>query len=192
MSYDLSFDRKTATLLAICTAGVVLLLVAAGFLWGTHYRRPAPSIGAVVPEKASLTPIAQKSQSTATAVPALVETTAAVPSGSQPDNDSPVQPAPSAIPSAGTESVSAKAPGISGYSLQFGAFREEANAVVAAKQLQEKKVKADVVPRDDAAGTTWYTVRLGDYPTLSAASAAAVPLRASTHQSIFVRPANRP
>lgn len=192
MSYDLSFDRKTAALLAICTAGVVVLLVAAGFLLGTHYRRTNLSSNAVVPAKASLTPVTQKSQPAATAATALVETTASVPSESQPDNDSSAQPAPPAIALAGTESASDKAPAITGYSLQFGAFREEANAVAAAKQLQEKKVKAEVVPRDDAAGTIWYTVRLGDYPTLSSASAAAVPLRASTHQSIFVRPANRP
>jgi septal ring-binding cell division protein DamX len=192
MSYDLSFDRKTATLLAICTAGVMVLLVAAGFLLGTHYRGTNLPSGAVVPAKASLTPVTQKSQPTATTAPALVETAASVPSGSLPAKDSPAQPIPPALPSAGTESVSDKALGITGYSLQFGAFREEANAVAATKQLLEKKVMAEVVPKDDAAGTVWYTVRLGNYPTLSAASAAAVPLRVSTHQSIFVRPANRP
>jgi cell division protein FtsN len=185
MSYDLSFDRKTATLLAVCTAGVVVLLVVAGFLWGTHSRHTDPSTGAVVPAKASLTPATQKSQPAATAAAhALVETTASVPSESQP--------APPAARLADTESASDEAPAITGYSLQFGAFREEANAVAAAKQLQEEQVKVEVVPRDDAAGTIWYTVRLGDYPTLSSASAAAVPLRASTHQSIFVRPGNRP
>ncbi len=192
MSYDLSFDRKTATVLAICTAGVVVLLVAAGFLWGTQYRRPSPSTSGVVPEKALLTPVAQKGQPAATAAPALVATTVPAPSGSQPDDGSPLQPDPPAIPLASAEGVSDKVPVITGYSLQFGAFREEANAVTAAKQLQEKKVKAEVVPRDDAAGTLWYTVRLGNYPTLSAASTAAVPLRVSTHQSIFVRPANKP
>lgn len=193
MSYDLSFDRKTATLLAICTVGVVSLLVAAGFLLGTQYRRSARSTS-VVPTKTPLAPAAQKSEPSAAAAPALVETSAPAPTSSrpQPDNDSTVSPNPPAVPLVAANSASAKVPAVAGYSLQFGAFREEANAVAAVKQLQDKKVKAEVVPRDDAAGSTWYTVRFGNYPTLSAASAAAVPLRVSTRQSIFVRPANKP
>jgi cell division septation protein DedD len=187
MSYDLSFDRKTATLLAICTAGVMILLVATGFLWGTHFRQSTPSPVAVAPTKASHPPATQTPAPAPVPVPA--EAAASVSPGPPPGNDSPAQP----NPSTGAESSSDKAQAaIAGYSLQFGAFREEANAVAAAKQLQEKKVKAEVIPRDDAAGTVWYTVRRGNYPDLSSASAAAVPLRASTHQPIFVRPANRP
>ena len=192
MSYDLSFDRKTATLLAICTAGIVSLLVAAGFLLGSQYRRSARPSN-VVPEKASLALAAPKSQPAAAAVPALVEASASAstPSASQPDSGSNAQSNPPAVAPDVASSASGKVAAIAGYSLQFGAFREEANAMAAAKKLQEKKIKADVVPLDDAAGSTWYTVRFGDYPTLSDASAAAVPLRASTRQSIFVRPANK-
>src|SRR6185437_7419969 len=99
---------------------------------------------------------------------------------------------PRGAPLAAPESLNAKAPAAAGYSLQFGAFHEETNADAMIKQLKEKSVKAAVVPRQDAAGDTWYTVRTGDYPTLAAASAAAVPLRVSTQQSVFVRPAGRP
>jgi septal ring-binding cell division protein DamX len=110
----------------------------------------------------------------------------------KPDNAASVPVDPPVASSAAPESLNTKAPAIAGYSLQFGAFREETNADAMIKQLKEKNVKAAVVPREDAAGDIWYTVRSGDYSTLAAASAAAVPLRITTQQSVFVRPAGRP
>jgi septal ring-binding cell division protein DamX len=81
-------------------------------------------------------------------------------------------------------------PPVKGYILQFGAFREELNAESMIKQLKEKNVSADIFPRKDSGGTTWYTVRFGNYPTLSAASSAAVSLRAAAQQSILIRPSD--
>jgi cell division protein FtsN len=79
---------------------------------------------------------------------------------------------------------------VKGYILQFGAFREEANAETVIKQLKEKSLNAGIIPRKDSAGNTWYTVRFGNYPTLSAASSAAISLRAATQQSILIRPSD--
>jgi septal ring-binding cell division protein DamX len=110
----------------------------------------------------------------------------------KPDNAASAPVNPPITPPAAPESLNVKAPAVAGYSLQFGAFHQEANADAMTKQLKEKNVKAAVVPREDAAGDTWYTVRSGDYSTLAAASAAAVPLRITTQQSVFVRPAGRP
>lgn len=187
MSYDLSFERKTAILLAICTSIAAFLLVAAGFLLGMQYRRPVHP--GPIPTKIPADSAAPAPRpSVAAASP--VATSASL--AANPDSVASVPVGPPVAPSAAPESLNAKAPAVAGYSLQFGAFREETNADAMIKQLKEKNVKAAVVPRQDAAGDTWYTVRTGDYPTLAAASAAAVPLRVSTQQSVFVRPAGRP
>jgi len=188
MSYDLSFDRKTAILLATCTSAAVLLLVAAGFLLGMQYRR-ATHPTSPVPAKTPASPAATEPPPTVAAASLVGASTSSV---AKPDNAPSVPADPPVAPSVAPASLNAKAPAVVGYSLQFGAFREEANADAMIKQLKEKDVKAAVVPREDAAGDTWYTVRFGDYPTLAAASAAAVPLRISTRQSVFVRPAGRP
>ncbi|MEO8735817.1 MAG: SPOR domain-containing protein [Edaphobacter sp.] len=198
MSYDLSFDRKTATLLALCTAATVFLLVTAGFLLGAQYRHSSHSTGAAPaapatrPSTAVAAPIVAAPIVAAPIVAAPIPSAPSAPSASKPDSAASVQVDAPAAPSADPESLSAKAPAAAGYSLQFGAFHDEANAEAMIKQLKEKNVKAAVVPREDAAGATWYTVRFGDYPTLAAASTAAAPLRLSTQQSVFVRPSSRP
>lgn len=190
MSYDLSFDRKAAILLAACTVATIILLVVAGFLLGAQYRHvPHPS--GEVKAKAAPSPATPKTPlPAATAAPPVA---APPPStAATPNNASNPQAEPLTTPSDTPKSLPPETPTTAGYSLQFGAFREESNANIMIKQLKEKSVKAMIAPRTDAAGNTWYTVRFGNYPTLSAASAAAVPLRISTQHSILVRPADRP
>jgi cell division septation protein DedD len=186
MNYDLSFDRKTAALLAICTAAAAVLLVVAGFLLGVQHQRAAitSSVGS------AKTPAAEKQQPSVPTTPTLVATPTPSPvePPEVPGDSSNVQSDPISMPA--SKSRSAEIPPVKGYILQFGAFREKANAESIIKQLKEQKVNADIFPRKDSAGTTWYTVRFGNYPTLSAASSAAASLRAATQQSILIRPSD--
>jgi septal ring-binding cell division protein DamX len=189
MNYDLSFDRKTAALLAICTTAAAILLVVAGFLLGVQHQRPTTPASAVS-AKMPHDPVVEKLQPSEPTAPALVAKSTPLPTEplEAPGNLSNAQPDPIAIPV--SKSKGAEIPSVKGYILQFGAFREEANAETIIKQLKEKKVNADIFPRKDSAGTTWYTVRFGNYPTLLAASSAAASLRVATQQSILIRPSN--
>jgi septal ring-binding cell division protein DamX len=189
MNYDLSFDRKTAILLATCTAAAAVLLVVAGFLLGVQHQRAAITTS-VVSAKTPHAAAAEKLQPSVPTTPTPVATSTPSPiePPEVPGSSSNVQPDPISIPA--SKSRSAEIPPVKGYILQFGAFREEANAEAIIKQLKEKNVSADIFPRKDSAGATWYTVRFGNYPTLSAASSAAASLRAATQQSILIRPSN--
>jgi cell division protein FtsN len=191
MKYDLSFERKTAALLAICTAVAAILLVVAGFLLGVQHQR-ATNITSVVSEKMPHTPSAEKRQpSTPTALTLPVTPLPATkPPLASSSDSSRTQPEPLPILISTSQSKNTKMPRVKGYTLQFGAFREEANAETAIKQLKEKSVNADVFPKKDSAGSTWYSVRFGNYPTLSAASSAAASLRTVTKQSILIRPSD--
>lgn len=190
MNYDLSFDRKTAILLAICTAAAAVLLVVAGFLLGVQHQRAAITTS-VVSAKTPHAAAAEKLQPSVPTAPTPVATSTPSPiePPEVPGGSSNVQSDPISIPA--SKSRSAEMSPIKGYILQFGAFREEANAEAIIKQLKEKNVNADIFPRKDSAGTTWYTVRFGNYPTLSAASSAAESLRVTTQQSILIRPSNK-
>jgi septal ring-binding cell division protein DamX len=189
MNYDLSFDRKTAILLAICTAAAAVLLVVTGFLLGVQHQRAAitNSIGSAKTPHAATGEKLQPSAPTAP-TPVATPTPSPIELPEVLGRSSNVQPDPISIPA--SKSRSAEISPVKGYILQFGAFREEANAEAIIKQLKEKNVSADIFPRKDSAGTTWYTVRFGNYPTLSAASSAAASLRATTQQSILIRPSN--
>jgi cell division protein FtsN len=191
MNYDLSFDRKTAALLAICTAAAVILLVVAGFLLGVQHQRttvPTSGLSAKMPH----TPTVEKLQPpapTPSTLPAPSSLATMKPSASLGGSSSTL-PDPLAIPISTSKSSNTEMPRVKGYILQFGAFRKKDNAETIMKQLKDTKVNAEISPRKDAAGTTWYTVRFGNYPTLSAASSAAASLRATTQQSILIRPSD--
>jgi cell division protein FtsN len=191
MKYDLSFDRKTAALLAICTAVAVILLIVAGFLLGVQYQR-ATNTTSVVSAKMAHAPTAEKLQPP-TPTPSTLPATpppATTPPPASSSASSSTQPDPLPISISTSQSKNTEMPRVKGYILQFGAFREEANAESVIKQLKEKSVNADIFPRKDSAGSTWYTVRIGNYPTLSAASSAAASLRTATQQSILIRPSD--
>jgi cell division protein FtsN len=184
MKYDLSFDRKTASLLAICTAAAAILLIVAGFLLGVQHQR-ATNPTSVESAKMAHAPTTEKLQP-----PMPTPPPATMPPPASPSDSSSTQHDPLPISISTSQSKNTEMPRVKGYILQFGAFREEANAESVIKQLKEKSVNADIFPRKDSAGTTWYTVRVGNYPTLSAASSAAVSLRTVTQQSILIRPSD--
>jgi cell division protein FtsN len=191
MNYDLSFDRKTAILLAICTAAAAVLLVVSGFLLGVQHQG-AINITSAVLAKMPYAPTAEKLQPptpTASTLPATAPPATTPPLALSSDFSS-TQPEPLPISISTSQSKNTEMRPVKGYNLQFGAFREEANAETVIKQLKEKSVNADIISRKDSAGNTWYTVRFGNYPTLSAASSAAVSLRAATQQSILIRPSD--
>jgi DedD protein len=176
MSYDLSFDKRSATLLAACGAAIALLLVAAGVLIGIRHNpapiESAPSIPAAVP-----TPAAARDQ--------------AQTSGAAPKPSAPVAPSPFVTPAIPPASASDARPAASpDFTLQLGAFKEQANAQGKVKDLKEKGVTANVVSVQDIAGVTWYAVRSGSYANVSEASAAARDLRRSSQEQVIVRPSD--
>ena len=188
LKYDLSFDRKTAVLLAICTAAAALLLIVAGFLLGVQHQRTASVVSAKMPN----VPGAERLGSPMLAASTLLapSTPPPIKPAESPGSFSNAQPGSLPISILASKSRGTEMPPVKGYILQFGAFREELNAESMIKQLKEKNVSADIFPRKDSGGTTWYTVRFGNYPTLSAASSAAVSLRAAAQQSILIRPSD--
>jgi septal ring-binding cell division protein DamX len=188
MKYDLSFNRKTAALLAICTAAAALLLIVAGFLLGFQHQRATSVESAKMPH----VPAAEKLESPMPTASTLLATSTPPPIKAleSPGNYSTARPDSLPLSISTSKDRSAVMPPVKGYILQFGAFREEVNAETTIKRLKDKNVNADIFPKNDSAGTTWYTVRFGNYPTLSAASSAAVSLRAATQQSILIRPSD--
>ncbi len=56
MPYDLTFDKRSATLLAACGALIAILLVAAGFLIGSRHTTPPPATPALNPKPPASSP----------------------------------------------------------------------------------------------------------------------------------------
>jgi cell division protein FtsN len=194
MKYDLSFDNKSVTLLAICIIATALLLVTAGFLLGVQSRSaaapppnaPSAKTPAVSPVDHPQAPMQQPTVDAASTstVPAVKPTTTV-------DTSSSVRSVAPGVSTISPEHAVSEVMATKGYTLQFGAFREESNAEVLIKRLKDKNVQAGIARFNDVTGMTWYTVRFGNYSTLSEASAAAVPLRISAQQSILIRPSDR-
>jgi septal ring-binding cell division protein DamX len=161
MSYDLSFDKRSAVLLGACGALIAILLVAAGVLIGI--RHPSPALPTPAPNR---NPDRTSSPIPSTAPAAIVEPQ---------------------LPSAPLS----KSPTQDNFVLQFGAFKDQANAQARVKALKEKSVTAAVFPIQDSAGRTFYTVRSGSYANASDAAAAARDLQRSTQEQVIIRPSQR-
>lgn len=78
-----------------------------------------------------------------------------------------------------------------GYALQYGAFRDPANARDLMKQLTEQKVIASVVTMQNAYGESYSVVRSSAYSTVADARQAAVDQANRLRMPIVVRPAGR-
>lgn len=179
MSYDFSFEKKNAVLLAACVSVIAMLLVWAGYLLGIQHIAPQASIPK--PEPAPLLqPTMEKPVSPPPAPAKSIDVgtdPVTIPSAGDVSNE---QPSPA---------LNRKSPSSPQFSLQIGAFHSKANAEARVKTLKDQGVSATILNATDAAGITWFAVRAGTYPDLSSATKAARAMSATTSDFVIVRPA---
>lgn len=77
-----------------------------------------------------------------------------------------------------------------GFSLQIGAFQNEDNALRCVSNLKTRGYPVFVFHTLDARGRQWHTVRIGHYPSVDKASAAAAVFKGRERMPVFVRPVN--
>jgi general secretion pathway protein A len=171
-------DRTTSILTARPTrsvgwaaAGVVLLL-GAGFVFLAHPRQETPAPVAVVlslptpPEASPPVPDATPDETRMRS-----RTAVAPPPAEAPNPDDPAPAAPRMA-----------------YSVQVGAFLQSENARQQVARLAARGVTAYVLDVTDARGRQWHTVRVGDFPTRSAAQAHASEFARREQTQTLVRP----
>jgi cell division protein FtsN len=76
------------------------------------------------------------------------------------------------------------------HSVQVGAFRSAENAEDLIVQLEVKGYSAQIVEIPDYQGRLWFTVRIGDHPTLEAAEKQAGMFMEEENMKAYVRPFN--
>jgi len=76
------------------------------------------------------------------------------------------------------------------YSVQVGAFRRTENAEDLIAQLAVKGYSAQIVKIPDSQDRLWFTVRIGDHPTLESAEKQAGMFMEEENMKAFVRPYN--
>lgn len=78
----------------------------------------------------------------------------------------------------------------SGFSLQIGAFQNEDNALRCVSSFKSRGYAVFVFHTLDARGHTWHTVRIGHYPSVDKAAAAAAVFKGKEKMPVFIRPVN--
>ncbi len=74
------------------------------------------------------------------------------------------------------------------HSVQVGAFRRIVNAADFVDQLALKGYSARIVEISDNQGRIWFTVRIGDHPTLESAVEQARVFKEKENLKTFIRP----
>ena len=101
----------------------------------------------------------------------------------------PTVPAESSVPfSDGSDVEQISAPMT--HSVQVGAFRRTENADDLIAQLAVKGYSAQIVEIPDSQGRIWFTVRIGDHPTLESAEKQAGMFMEAENMKAYVRPYN--
>jgi cell division septation protein DedD len=200
MSYDFTFDKKTAVLMAIGCLAIGILLFLAGFIVGIDRTSGQAEAAAKQPSAQSGPQTKTPAQETEQPPPALqkpspeqrkqASSPASAPAeGSQ---TSATQGKTELPPGAGGDSnaKAAEAKEQSGFSLQMGAFQTEENAVKLRDNLKSKGYPVFLFRVLDADGHLWHTVRMGHYPDMKKASQSAATFTSKEQISPWVRPSN--
>jgi cell division septation protein DedD len=74
------------------------------------------------------------------------------------------------------------------HSVQVGAFRRIGNAADLIDRLEAKGYPARIVEIPDSQGRPWFTVRIGDHPTLELAAEQAGIFMENENMKTFIRP----
>ncbi|MEZ2345839.1 SPOR domain-containing protein [Terriglobus sp. RCC_193] len=210
MSYDFSFQKSQMWLLGLLATLMSVLLVTAGFLMGRISVTPSASTTAAAPVVQSTQPAVKVSASPALTAPVVrvpgatmtlaAPTTAvsAAPAESTQDVVQLTSPAAdsgtvaiNAASSSGSAGGDVYQLAATGYALQYGAFRDPANARDLMKQLKDAKIVATIMTMRNAYGESYSVVRSGAYPTVADARQAAVDQANLLKMPIVVRPAAR-
>lgn len=200
MSYDFSFDKKSAILVLVGCVAIGVLLFFAGYIVGLDRGQSQPVVQASSVAQNGQSPKSKQQQHPPeTEAPLLAEKPSpASPSKAAP-KDSQETPAANAADSKSSESGNDKSQPVkdaatnkdkSGFSLQLGAFQTEANALKLRNTLRAKGFPVFLFRVQDSNGNLWNTVRMGHYADMKEASHAAAKMTSKEQISAWVRPSN--
>ena len=102
--------------------------------------------------------------------------------------DPPVEPAETSVPPSDSPAPELRSSPKMTHSVQVGAFRRIENAEELIGRLKAKGYSARTVRIPDSQGRLWFTVRIGDYPTLETAKEQARIFREDVNMGTFIRP----
>ena len=102
--------------------------------------------------------------------------------------DPSVGPAETPAPSSDSAEPELRSPPMMTHSVQVGAFRRIENAEELIGRLKAKGYSARTVQIPDSQGRPWFTVRIGDHPTLGSAQEQARIFREDVNMKTFIRP----
>jgi cell division septation protein DedD len=210
MSYDFSFDKKSAFLILGSFIAIGALLFFAGFVVGWNRgnnearlsaqqntfvaQNPPITVNAEGPEKTENASTAAGADSVQ-AEAASAKSTATLPPAAEADpkiSKANSDPPSGSIASLGSpKNADADAvDGETGFSLQVGAFQDEGNAQRCETNLKSRGYPAFTFNTLDAGGRSWHTVRIGHYPDVKKAAQAAVTFTGKEKLPAFIRPVN--
>jgi cell division protein FtsN len=199
MTYDFSFDKKSATLLAGCGLVFAALLVSAGFLLGVQHANRVPPVNAtrqIAAIKLPTTPELKPPSTHVSAIPLAAAQPdpgkSAPAAASNSESASPSVPVAAGAPDSTNAALTPRGPHAvhdrkPKYCLQFGTFQDKANADTKVKSLKEAGITAEVLSTHDFAGRSWFAVRTGSYDGLIAATNAAHAMSDRTGDYVIVR-----
>jgi cell division septation protein DedD len=213
MSYDFSFDKKSAILIIAGCAAIGALLFFAGFILGLDHGQAEAKTAAPVGRAAAAVP-APKASGSSNSKPKSDSDTPSLTSSNQ-NSNKPGAPAPkpeessksaSAPPAAAakgpiagekTETASkteAESPDAAedqtGFCLQLGAFKTEENAQRLMASMKTRGYTVFLYKALDTNNHVWHTVRMGPYPDVKKAAQAAQEFSRKEQIPAFVRPRN--
>jgi cell division septation protein DedD len=199
MSYDFSFDKKSAILIVIGCVAIGGLLFFAGYIVGLDKGQSQPVVQASsIPQNKQATKSKSQEESKGTEEASTAEKQPAptvAPAKAAPKSTQDTPPAkigeskPSDAPS-DAKQPSTKDTDKTGFSLQLGAFQTEGNAVKLKDNLKSKGYPVFLFRALDANGNLWHTVRLGHYADMKEATQAAAKMTGKEQISAWVRPSN--
>jgi cell division septation protein DedD len=196
MSYDFSFDKKSAFLIVGGCVVIGILLFFAGFIVGwdrSAYQAQRQLAKDNASRPATISPFLQAAQDKT----GNRELSKSPPDSGQekPLSTQLAKPIPLTSPSAASQAASnqedsAASSDTSAFSLQFGAFQSQENAARLRTALKTKGYSVFVFDTLDAGGHVWHAVRMGHFPDLQKASAAAAVFAKKEKIPVSVRPGN--
>ncbi len=161
MSYEFSFDKRTALIVFGCLFLSGALLVFAGFLVGAGSQSAADTKSALARNVVASNVIGVQKNST------------------QQDSVS--------SENSGNPQTLQVAPGPRNFCLQYGSFQDKKNAESLIKTLKKNGISATVFVFVDEDAKTWYAVRSGIYSSIDAAAKSASEIKKKTSMSVLVR-----
>ena len=200
MSYDFSFDKKSAILVVVGCLAIGALLFFAGYIVGLDRGQNQAEVQANVTSPKGQTPKSKQQHSAAeTETSTQLEKPSSAPAPKAAPKESQQASAPNAAESKPPEAAGDKQPAAkdaaadkdkSTFSLQLGAFQTETNARKLRDTLRAKGYPVFLFRVQDGNGNLWNTVRMGHYADPKEASHAAAKVTSKEQISAWVRPSN--